>query len=115
MTNLQDIVEKSDNLHAKLPELKTGTDTVQVDEEILSRRRFVSELRKMLREERKMKNAIEIDARRRKAEVQETIDALSGLLALHEDDNRELTDYRWQLVDEKREARSSFSPSSSQL
>lgn len=31
--------------------------------------------------------------------------ALSGLIALHEDDTRELTDYKWQLVDEKKDAK----------
>lgn len=105
MTNLPEIVTESDTLHTAIPTIKTEQSIDRADEEILKRKRFITDMRKMLREERKMKKAIEIDALRRQAEVQDTMDALSGLIALHEDDTRELTDYKWQLVDEKKDAK----------
>lgn len=105
MTNLPEIVTESDTLHTALSAIKTEQSIDRADEEILKRKRFITDMRKMLREERKMKKAIELDALRRQAEVQDTMDALSGLIALHEDDTRELTDYKWQLVDEKKDAK----------
>ena len=104
MSDLASLLTSATTLHEALARDKSHPSSELLEEAILKRKRLCTEMKAYMRELRKMRKAIRLDAERREAEVQEELDANLGMFSILEDDIVELNDARWSAIHAEREA-----------
>lgn len=100
---IQTIIQAAKETHESLASDLSSDVSELIEQSIMKRKRLATEMRMELRNLRKMKKAIRIDADRREAEAQEEMDAILGLLSIQDDDIRELEDRRWTVIRAEKE------------